>query len=207
MATALAALALTGCGTEDPAGRNVSVKASATPPSPEEAGFLAMLAKVARPCPASGETEPGSRPTGPGPRDTRPTGTGPAEQHTPAPGETPPTAPIEPGAPTGPEAELNDYEWCASGLHEERVVRALQAVSKPTPAKVRKTLNDLGYIDARIHDLKQDGKVTRFHLDLRAPDSRLCEEGAAAGETTDVNACVASATGPFTVTTPAEVDE
>ncbi|MFF7563808.1 hypothetical protein ACFZB4_28005 [Streptomyces pseudovenezuelae] len=94
---------------------------------------------------------------------------------------------------------MSERDRCASVQHEQRIIEALQAVSAPTPAKVRKTLNNLGYIDERIHDLKQDGKVTRFHLDLRENGGRLCEEGLAAGEATDVTACAAPATGAFTV--------
>ncbi|MEJ1195983.1 MULTISPECIES: hypothetical protein [unclassified Streptomyces] len=160
-----------------------------------------MLDKVTRPCtsPAGtgNETETGHRPSDE--RPTGPAGKGNGKESL-APGETPPAEPVEPGVPTGPAAELNDREWCASVQHEQRVVQALQRVEEPTPAKVRKTLNDLGYIDERIHGLKQDGKITRFYLDLREKGGRLCEEGLAAGMETDMFACVARAAGPFTVT-------
>ncbi|MFP3989373.1 hypothetical protein U9R90_18145 [Streptomyces sp. E11-3] len=197
-ATALAALVLTGCGSEgvgdgEPLGKpggSGAATARATPPSTEQAAFMAMLDKFARPCPLADET-------GPGPVGKKPTA--PEERDSLAPGETPPTDPIEPGAPTGPEAELNDRDWCASVRHEQRIVQALQAVAEPTPAKVRKVLNGLGYIDERIHGLKQDGKATRFYLDLREHGGRLCEEGSAAGPETDVVACIAPATGAFTV--------
>jgi hypothetical protein len=92
---------------------------------------------------------------------------------------------------------LNDRDWCASVQHEQRIVEALQAVPEPTPAKVRKTLNDLGYIDERIHGLEQVGRTTRFRLDLREKGGRLCENGSAAGEETDISPCVAPAAGPF----------
>ncbi len=133
------------------------------------------------------------RPTGAGKPDT-------AEPETIAPGETPPADPIEPAFPTGPEAELDDRDWCVSAHHEQRVIAALQKVADPTPAKVRKTLNGLGYTDERIHHLKQDGKKTRFHLDLREDGGRLCESGLAAGAVSDVVPCVAVAEGPFEVT-------
>jgi hypothetical protein len=199
-ATALAALALAGCGTERPhdgasrskPGSSVGAKEGATPPGPEQAAFTAMLERVAQPCSATGES---GTETGQGPTGKRPTGS--AGRETLAPGETPPDDPIEPGAPTGPEAELNDRDWCASVQHEQRIVEALQAVSEPTPAKVRKTLNDLGYIDERIHGLEQVGRTTHFRLDLREKGGRLCEKGVAAGEETDVSACVAPATGPL----------
>ncbi len=199
-ATALAALALAGCGSESPhdggarsePGGTVGAKESATPPGPEQAAFTAMLERVAQPCSTAGEngTETGQGPTG-----RRPAGS--AGRESLAPGETPPDDPIEPGAPTGPEAELNDRDWCASVQHEQRIVEALQAVPEPTPAKVRKTLNDLGYIDERIHGLEQVGRTTRFRLDLREKGGRLCENGSAAGEETDISPCVAPAAGPF----------
>ncbi|MFF1685826.1 MULTISPECIES: hypothetical protein [unclassified Streptomyces] len=161
---------------------------------------MAMLDKLAQPCSSTGDT-------GPGPADKRPTSperkpTSPERKESLALGETPPADPIAPGAPTGPEAELNDRDWCASVQHEQRIVQALQTVSEPTPAQVRKTLNELGYIDERIHNLKQDGKVTRFYLDLREKGGHLCEEGLAAGEATEISACVAPADGPFAIATP-----
>ncbi|MFE8913798.1 hypothetical protein [Streptomyces globisporus] len=84
--------------------------------------------------------------------------------------------------------------------HEQRVIAALQMLADPTTAKVRKTLNSLGYTDERIHHLKQDGKKTRFHLDLREDGGRLCESGVAAGAVSDVVPCVAAAEGPFAIT-------
>ncbi|MFC8867847.1 hypothetical protein ACFUAC_09360 [Streptomyces sp. NPDC057148] len=159
---------------------------------------MAMLDEVAEPCRET-ETETD---TEPGPSRKRPSGS--AEKRSLAPGETPPAAPVEPGAPTGPEAELNDRDRCRSVQHEQRIVQALQAVPEPTPAKVRRVLNDLGYIDERIHGLEQDGERTRFHLDLREKGGRLCEEGLAAGMETGISVCVATAEGPFTVTKPGE---
>ncbi|MDG9711279.1 hypothetical protein [Streptomyces sp. DH10] len=113
--------------------------------------------------------------------------------------ETPPEGAIEPIVPTaGPEVELDARDWCASVLHEQRVAQALWDLVDPTPSKVRATLNDLGYVDERIHDLRQSGATTRFFLDLRDKGGRLCLEGSAAGERTVVDTCVAPATGPFT---------
>jgi len=145
-----------------------------------------MLDSVAQPClstdgAALGPTDNNA----PGPTKKKPTGS--AGQQSLAPGEAPPTDPIEPGAPTGPETKLNDRDRCASVQHEQRIIEALQKVSDPTPAKVRKALNGLGYIDERIHGLKQDGEATRFYLDLRKSGGRLWEAGRAAGEETDVN--------------------
>jgi hypothetical protein len=197
-AAALAALAITGCGsdglsgsgTQGEPGRGADTKVSATPSTPEQAAFAAMLDKVAQPCSSTVEVPSG-------PTDKKPTG--PVGQPSLAPGETPPAEPIEPGAPTEDDAQLSDRDRCASVQHEQRIIQALQAVSEPTPAKVRKSLNGLGYIDERIHGLKQDGKTTRFYLDLREEGGRLCEAGVAAGEETDVTACTAPAAGSFAV--------
>lgn len=191
-AAALAALALTGCGNDGSGGSGPGGKpdggagtaATATGSTREQAAFAALLDKVAQPCAtAAGAT--GEVPTGS------------AGKQTLGPGESPPTGPIEPGAPT--EAQLSDRDRCAGVQHEQRIIRALQAVPEPTPAKVRRTLHSLGYIDERIHGLEQDGKITRFHLDLREKGGRLCEAGTAAGEQSDVTPCVAPATGAFTV--------
>ncbi|MGW7264459.1 hypothetical protein [Streptomyces sp. NPDC054842] len=190
---ALTCLVLAGCGTEQPGGGSTQggpgvsagSKVGAPSPSADRAAFAKMLRGVARRCPA------------PGPVASKPVG--PQEKESLAPGETPPTDPIEPGAPTGPESVLTARDWCASVQHEQRIIEALQAVSTPTPASVRKTLNDLGYIDERIHGLQQDGSTTRFYLDLRESGGRLCEAGTAAGKTTDVVPCLAPATGAFRV--------
>jgi hypothetical protein len=197
-AATLTALALTGCGgnggsdseTQGEPGRGVDTKVSATPSNPEQSAFAAMLDKIAHSCSSTVEASSG-------PTTREPTGS--EGKQSPAPGETPPAEPIEPGAPMEHENQLSDRERCASVQHEQRIIQALQAVSEPTPAKVRKSLNDLGYIDERIHDLRQDGKTTRFHLDLREKGSRLCEAGVAAGEETDVTACIAPASGSFVV--------
>ncbi|MFD5270371.1 hypothetical protein [Streptomyces sp. NPDC058335] len=98
---------------------------------------------------------------------------------------------------TGPEVELNARDRCAGALHEERITQALWNLTDPTPAEVRATLNDLGYVDERIHDLGRSGTATRFFLDLRDRGGRLCLDGSAAGEETVVDTCVAPATGPF----------
>ncbi|MER6107163.1 hypothetical protein ACWGPD_27810 [Streptomyces hirsutus] len=197
-AAALAALALTGCGSNGSSGngaqgepgRGAGAKVSATPSTPEQAAFAAMLDKVAQPC-----SSPIEAPSGP--TDERSTGS--EGKQSLAPGETPPAEPIEPGAPAEHETQLSDRDQCASVQHEQRIIAALQTVSEPTPAKVRKSLNGLGYIDERIHGLKQDGRTTRFYLDLRKDGGRLCEAGVAAGEQADVTPCMAPATGPFTV--------
>ncbi|MEU8891240.1 hypothetical protein [Streptomyces sp. NPDC048442] len=198
---ALAVLALTGCGSEPSAGaaakepaKGVVAKASPVQPSPEQKAFAAMLDGFAKMCPVAD----GVAPTPPG--EFAPPG---APQTLP-PGETPPPGEVHPPRPTGPEAELDSHEWCTSVHHEQRIIEALQKVAEPTPATVRTTLNSLGYIDEHIHGLKQDGKTTRFHLDLRENGSRHCETGRASGATTEVDACVALPTGPFIIKTAAQ---
>ncbi|MCX5007987.1 hypothetical protein OHB05_36015 [Streptomyces sp. NBC_00638] len=183
--TTLAALTLGACGAEKTkAGSEQNKPADAAGGQPD-AAFTAMLDKIAQSCPPSAPPEP--PPTGPA--ETLPSGSV----------ETPPSDAIEPIAPTaGPEVELNARDWCASNLHEERIAQALWDLVEPTPTKVRAILNDLGYVDERIHDLKQSGATTRFLLDLRDKGGRLCLEGSAAGEKTVVDKCVAPATGPFT---------
>ncbi|MEV5577215.1 hypothetical protein AB0L39_01470 [Streptomyces parvus] len=194
--TAVTALALTACGTEqsDGGGKAGSAGSSTASqqPQPEQAAAQALFDTFEKACPGPGVNS--RRPTGATKPDT-------AVPETIAPGETPPADPIEPAPPTGPEAELDDRDSCLSAHHEQRVIAALQMLADPTPATVRKTLNGLGYTDERIHHLKQDGKKTRFHLDLREDGGgRLCESGVAAGAVSDVVPCVAVAEGPFKVT-------
>ncbi|UCA48953.1 hypothetical protein LEL86_06530 [Streptomyces sp. WA6-1-16] len=193
--TVATALALTACGTEEKDGGrqtgSAGSSAASQQPSPEQGATQALFDRLEKACPEAGVNS--RRPTGAGKPDT-------ADPETIAPGETPPADPIEPAFPTGPEAELDDRDRCVSAHHEQRVIAALQKVADPTPAKVRKTLNGLGYTDERIHHLKQDGKKTRFHLDLREGGGRLCESGLAAGAVSDVVPCVAVAEGPFEVT-------
>ena len=187
--TAFAALALAACGTEKTsAGGRKSEPADTAEARPS---LTEILDRVEQSCPPSAPPEPPP--------------SGPAVETTPD---------VEPIAPTaGPEVELNARDWCASNLHEERIAQALWDLVDPTPAKVRKILNDLGYVDERIqeltdssflpvferiHDLKQSGATTRFFLDLRDKGGRLCLEGSAAGEETVVDKCVAPVSGPFT---------
>ncbi|MER6999688.1 hypothetical protein [Streptomyces sp. NPDC000410] len=198
--TALAAVTLSACGTEkttaDGSGsgsrnkpaNSVGAQPGAASGSPEQAAFMEMMDRVARPCPSDA---PSDEPIASGgPR------TGPLEPL--PPGETVPadTLPIAPTE--GPETVLNAFEWCAAHLHVERVTHALAEVADPTPAQVGKVLNDLGYIDERIHGLKQSGSTTRFLIDLRIRGGKLGLEGSAAGANTDIEFVAGPATGPFT---------
>ncbi|WP_445044864.1 hypothetical protein, partial [Streptomyces sp. SAS_272] len=211
-AAALAALALTACGAEKTDADGSQGALADTAGSPSGVAFTEMLNTVAQQCPPNAPAQtpssgPAQRPSsGPaqtlrsGPAQTLPSGPAqrPSSGETPPPGETPPSDAIEPMVPTaGPEVELNARDWCASNLHEERIAHALWDLADPTPTEVRKILNDLGYIDERIHDLKQSGAATHFFLDLRDQGGRLCLDGSAAGEQTVVDKCVAPATGPF----------
>ncbi|MGW6275103.1 hypothetical protein [Streptomyces sp. NPDC055060] len=180
--TAAAVLALGACGAEKADADKEHHKSAVTvgdKSDAADAAFTKMLARVAQSCP------PSAPPKAP-----------PSE-----PAKTPPgavEADVEPVTPTsGPEVELNARDWCASARHEERIAQALWNLKDPTPAKVRTILNDLGYIDDRIHDLKRTGATVRFFLDLRDKGGRLCEQGSAAGERTVVDACVAPVNGPF----------
>ncbi|WAZ19101.1 hypothetical protein STRCI_000127 [Streptomyces cinnabarinus] len=184
LATAvLAALVLTACGTEKTSAEDPQGKPAGTAQGRPVAAFTAMLDEVAQSCPPSAAPE--APPSGP------------AQSLPPGAVEVSPD--VEPVAPTsGPEVELNARDWCASALHEERITQALWDLADPTPAKVRAILNNLGYIDERIHDLKQSGATTRFSLDLRDKGGRLCVVGTVAGENTIIDTCVAPVTGPFT---------
>ncbi|WP_063831866.1 hypothetical protein [Streptomyces bikiniensis] len=137
--------------------------------APTATAFTAMLDRVARSCPAPG------------------------------PVEKPPGDAAAPAPTSGPEVELNARDWCASALHEERISRAVWELADPTPEKVRKVLNDLGYVDERIHGLRRSGTATTFALDLRDKGGRLCLDGSVDGERTLVTACVAPQSGPFAV--------
>ncbi|MBB4710674.1 hypothetical protein BJ965_000556 [Streptomyces luteogriseus] len=185
LVTALVAtVGLVACGTES-AGTDAGLTSPAGGAEDRPGtAFSKMLDEVAETCPADGP--PQAPPSGPA--NPMPSG---AE-------ETPPSGAVVPIAPTaGPEVELNARDWCAGHLHAERVARALRGLKKPTPTDVRAVLKDLGYIDERIHGLRQSGAATRFSLDLRDRGGRLCTAGSAAGARTVVDLCVASATGPF----------
>lgn len=199
--TTLAALTLGACGTEKANTGGKQTKPADAVGGRPAAAFTAMLDEIAQSCPPSAPPE--APPTGPaetlrtGPAETLPTGS--AEAPPSGSVETPPDDAIEPIAPTaGPEVELNPRDSCVSPLHEQRIAHALWDLVEPTPTKVRAILNDLGYVDERIHGLEQSGATTRFFLDLRDKGGRLCVEGSAAGEHTVVDTCVAPATGPFT---------
>lgn len=182
--TALAVLSLGACGTvKRTTGGEQAVRAEAVGSQQSGPALAEIQEYIEQSCPP-----PGAPPVAP-----------PSSPPAAPPGAEPAVDTVVPIAPTaGPEVELNGRDWCASNLHEERIAGALWDLADPTPTKVRAILNDLGYVDGRIHDLKQSGATTRFLLDLREKGGRLCLEGSAAGEETVVDKCVAPATGPFT---------
>ncbi|WP_237530883.1 hypothetical protein, partial [Streptomyces sp. SID3212] len=160
---------------------------AASPGPDPETAFLKMLAEVAKPCwfdsPAGDDSIPeGDRPRS-GPPGRLPVGASPSG--------LPPVPTPELGT------ELSAVDRCEKHLHEERVGRALSDLADPTPTRVRRILNDLGYIDTRIHGLQQSGATTRFFLDLRFMGSRLAVEGVAGGTRTVVEGFGVSETGPF----------
>ncbi|MEU5719086.1 hypothetical protein AB0G71_25610 [Streptomyces sp. NPDC020403] len=182
--TALAVLALGGCGTmKTTAGEEQVVRAQAVESQQPDPPLAEIQEYIERSCPPPGAppvAQPSTPPAAP-------------------PGVEPPLDTVVPISPTaGPEVELDGRDWCASHLHEERIAQALWDLADPTPTKVKTILNNLGYVDERIYDLEQSGATTRFFLDLREKGGRLCLEGSAAGEATVVETCVAPASGPFT---------
>ncbi|MFF8381425.1 hypothetical protein ACF07V_35545 [Streptomyces sp. NPDC015661] len=192
--TALAALTLAACGSEQPDSQGERAKPVDAVSTRKDAAFTKMLDEVARECPPPGtKRESPAAPKGEAP-------TAPVEAPPGATVEPPPGGAVEPVAPTaGPEVELDAHDWCAGVQHEQRVAEALLQLKKPDPAQVRKTLNGLGYIDERIHGLKRSGAVTTFAVDLRDKGGRLCLDGTANGELTEVEACVAPPSGPFDI--------
>ncbi|MFE4634130.1 hypothetical protein ACFRJ1_12205 [Streptomyces sp. NPDC056773] len=188
--TALAVLALGGCGTAratgggEPAAPATTSAAAAKPmgslSSPALAGVQSEIAQM---CPAPG------------------TALAPPPSPQPAPpGEEAPAGMVGPAMPTaGPMVDLDTRDWCAGVQHESYVYLGVEKIVEPTPAKVRAALNGLGYPDERIHDLRQSGASTHFSLDLRENGGRLCLQGAVGGgEEPFLDKCVAPAAGPFT---------
>lgn len=198
---AIVTLALAACGTRKTSAdgsqtkpaNTVGAQSAAAPPSPDQqVAFMDMLNTVAQPC--SPDAPPEQEPT--------------------TPGEKPPTAPVEtlsidttspastrqtPDTPTTPqEVELDAIEKCEGRLHAERITKALSDIADPTSDQVRTVLNDLGYIDERIHDLQQSGATTRFFLDLRFMGNSLCLDGSVTDTKAVIEAFGTSETGPFT---------
>ncbi|SEC14921.1 hypothetical protein SAMN05428939_1682 [Streptomyces sp. TLI_105] len=192
--TALAALTLAACGSEQPDSQGERGRSVDAVSTRDDAAFIKMLDEVARECPPPGtKRESPAAPEGEVP-------TAPVEAPPGATVKPPPGGAVEPIAPTaGPEVELDAHDRCAGVQHEQRVAEAVLQLKRPDPAQVRKTLNGLGYIDERIHGLKQSGAVTKFVIDLRDKGGRLCLDGTANGELTEVEACVAPTNGPFDI--------
>ncbi|WP_158778718.1 hypothetical protein [Streptomyces cellulosae] len=198
---ALATLALAACGSEETSAGGLHNKAADTvrahtittsPSADQQVAFMDMLDTIAQPC------FPDS----------------PSQQEPTPPGEKPPTTPVEmlpidktppasppaaSGSPATPQkVELGATEKCAGRLHAERITKALSGMTDPTPAKVRQILNDLGYIDERIHDLMKSGPTTRFFIDLRFMGGSLSLDGSVTGTKAVIEAFGTPETGPFT---------
>lgn len=190
----LAVLTLAACGTEatgaggsrNTSADTVAARPVAAPPSAEEQGaFVGMMDTVAKRCAAQAwvaEGSPPDRPVEPLPvEETAPDGTRASD--------------VDPSPQPG--LELNAADWCAGHLHVERITHALWTVEDPTPGQVRTILNDLGYVDERIHGLKRSGAATRFYLDLRYEGGSLSLDGSAAAASTEIEMFGAAETGPF----------
>ncbi|MFD3515493.1 hypothetical protein [Streptomyces sp. NPDC058657] len=192
--TALAAVTLTACGSEQSGPRGERERPADAVSARSDATFRRMLDEVARECPP-----PGTK----GELPAAPDGSAPTVPVAAPPGATvepPPGGGVEPVTPTaGPEVELDARDWCAGVQHEQRVAEAVLRLERPDPAQVRKVLNGLGYIDERIHGLKRSAAVTKFVIDLRDKGGRLCLDGTANGELTEVDACVAPKDGSFRI--------
>ncbi|MGW1105938.1 hypothetical protein [Streptomyces sp. NPDC002540] len=196
-AAALAMVALAACGNEQAGGwqrntaNSVGAQAPAAGPSPDaQVAFMEMLERMGAPCvpdtPAA------------------------AESDDPGPGEHPPARPSElllvdkkppTDAPspttTYEQPKLNGVEVCEGREHGKRITEALAGLNKPTTIQVRQELNNLGYIDSRIHVLTTERGVVRFYLDLRVMGGQLALKGAAAGKKTAVGAFAHRAEGTF----------
>ncbi|MEV6163428.1 hypothetical protein AB0L71_16120 [Streptomyces sp. NPDC052052] len=195
-AAALAVMGLAACGSEQ-AGRrqqnpasNMGAQVAVSPGPDEQVAFMQMLERVGAPCapdaPAATESDD------PGPDEhppTRPSGLLPVDDKPPTNTPSPTVAPERP--------ELNGTEACEGREHGARITQALIGLGKPTTLQVRRKLNELGYIDSRIHGLKAERGVVRFSLDLRAMGGQLALEGTAAGKKTTVRAFAHPAEGAW----------
>ncbi|MGW3105837.1 hypothetical protein [Streptomyces sp. NPDC001100] len=194
-------MTLTACGTGGTSAgdtRKTSADAvdagskSGSPSPDQRVAFMDMLNTVGQPC----------------------TPDAPSEEEPTAAGEKPPTAPVEPlpvggSAPgsteptprasgTPQEVTLSAVEKCEGRLHSKRITKALSRPTAPTADEIRTILNDLGYINERIHNLRTSGATTHFYVDLRVLGGSLCLDGSVTGTTTMVTAFAAPPTGPFT---------
>lgn len=193
---ALAMAALSACGMQQPGQEanadSVAVPVSKAPRQDPEVAFMEMTQVVGAKCvpdPAAEDTE-----------DT--------EDDGPAPGEHPPTAPVEPlpvesGAPTSLPSSpsetlaLSAVERCEGDEHAARITHALKGLGKPSTTLVKQELNKLGYVSSRIHSLKAKGAGVSFLVDLRLMGGQLALKGTAAAAETKVSAYAHHAGGAF----------
>ncbi|WP_330459157.1 hypothetical protein OIB37_21080 [Streptomyces sp. NBC_00820] len=150
--------------------------AAVVPAQRQQAAFLDMLNTVRQMC----------VPT-PLPEHEQPT---PRERPQP-PLSTALTAGQAPPSRTLPMPELGPVEECEGVVHVQRVTQALRGLDRPSPARVRKALNRVGYIDAHIHGLEQFRGTTHFYLDLRFKGSALWVAGSVSSKKVTVEAFAA----------------
>ncbi|MFB7553621.1 hypothetical protein [Streptomyces sp. NPDC056154] len=187
-AAALAMVALAACGNEQPGGgqrntaNSMGAQASATSPSPDaQVAFMEMLERVGAPCVPDTLAAAVSDDPGPGEHPpARPSELLPVDEKPPTDAPSPTT--------TSEQPELNGVEACEGREHGKRITKALTGLDKPTTIQVRQELNNLGYIDSRIHVLTTERGVVRFYLDLRVMGGQLALKGTAAGKKTAVGA-------------------
>lgn len=208
--TSLAALALTACGTErahtegaqrGPADGIRADAAAAQPRQDPLMDFLNMQSTVLRTClpDAPSSKVPAEEAL---PEDehiaekTRlPARERPRSVPVPLPRDEEPPPGADPTTP--PHVELGPVEECEGHVHGERITKAFSTLPNPTVARIRKTLNALGYPDARIHGLERTGTTVRFFIDLRFMGGHLCLDGSVTGTRTVVEAFGTREVGPF----------
>ncbi|MEU7024624.1 hypothetical protein ABZ990_28845 [Streptomyces sp. NPDC046203] len=179
----------TGAASGAVAGAVTATPAAVPPRTDPEVEFMKMRLAVGRPCHPGDPTEPPAsaeppEPTGPSGRPVTPRTSRPAE---PLPvGEPPSQPPASSARPARPasEEELTSDARCQARLHAARIAKELDALSDPTPERVRAALKALGYTDGRINGLERTGRTTRFVLDLRLLEDPLCLEGEVTAGTT-----------------------
>ncbi|MGW1143911.1 hypothetical protein ACWD6I_02375 [Streptomyces sp. NPDC002454] len=184
--SALAALALTACGTAAPPASPGTAKVTDAPTAraqpaadrdgvpeeeSEEAGDFVLvqgglMAACDGPAPEPvAEEEAGVEPpTSPPPLVL-------ADEGEPLPAGVP-------GKPEEPEEpRLDAFDRCLAERNAEHLTRALAELDDPAPDRVRAVLNRLDYPSDRIHGLRRTGTSTRFLVDLRMFEGVLALKG------------------------------
>ncbi|WP_445402441.1 hypothetical protein ACSMX9_12710 [Streptomyces sp. LE64] len=182
--TALAALALTACGTDAPSASSGAAKDADAPTAraqpaadrgpdtdpdeeSEEGGrFVLAQGRFMAACDDGSAPEPVAE--GPGQPPTSPPPLVLADE-----GEPLPT-----GAPREQQdPRLDAFDRCLAERNAEHLTRALDGLDDPAPDRVRAVLNRLDYPNDRIHGLRRTGATTRFLVDLRMFEGVLALKG------------------------------